>query len=347
MMETPTAPAAMVQLSVLTGVHSGAQCGLPDGESSIGSGMADNVVLSDAGILPNHLTIEMQGASATLRAAHDGVAVNGVVLAPGAPFSAVPPFELAFADVVLRCGAEPDAAGKTDKPPASGARFLLMAGLRFVLKSPWCLPVLVCAAVAVLIIPPAMSSIVSGAGASSAGRVGRPDTEPMPSGNPAAPSEVPPDPAAAPAMPVAPPPDAKAAPSPDPAPSLLAEAVQELQAELAARSLAGIEVAAADGAILAHGQLEPQDEAGWRLVQQQFDADYGRRATLVDEVRFTAAPALKVSVDAVWTGPNPNVVIKGQKFFEGATLPNGLLIERIMPGELLVAHDGQRQTFKF
>lgn len=312
--------ATAIRLFVLSGFHGGARCDLPGGESSVGSGTSDTVVLSDAGILPGHVTLGMQDASVILCAAHDGVALDGAALASGTPVAAVPPFDLALAGVALHCEAGPGAV-RNALPAASR---VLLAVARFpVLRSPWGLSALVCAAVAVLIIPPAMSSIASGT------KPGQPVADPVPFERPATPPSV-----------------AKPSVAPGSGSSALADATRALQAELAAGALAGVQVSVADGAILARGQLEPQSEAGWRLVQQQFDSRYGRGATLIDEVRFTATPAPKIAVDAVWTGPNPNVVIKGQKFFEGATLPNGFLVERIAPGELLVMRDGRRQALR-
>lgn len=329
MTDTPAGTTTVTRLLVLSGLHAGASCELPGGGRLIGSGAADDVILGDAGILPGHLTLDVQGAAATLRPAHAGVAVDGAALPPDDPFTAALPLELSLAGVALRIEAkrngEAHAADAARAPPASSNSLLdsVLAGLRPALKPAWRLPALACAAAALVTLASAVSST-----ASDAQDAERPATAPAP-----APIET-----------------AGTAPDPAPTPLTLADAVRDLRAEFATRSLAGIQLAASDGTILARGQLDPQREEDWRRVQRWFDGRhgrYGRNATLVDEVRFALAPAPAVQVDAVWAGRNPNVVIKGQRFFEGATLPNGYHLQRILPDELLVERDGQRLALKF
>ncbi len=329
MTDTPAGTTTVTRLLVLSGLHAGASCELPGGGRLIGSGAADDVILGDAGILPGHLTLDVQGAIATLRPAHAGAAVDGAALPPDDPFTAALPLELSLAGVALRIEAkrngEAYAADAGRAAPASSTSLLdsVLAGLRPALKPAWRLPALACAAAALVILASAVSSTESDAQDAE-----RPATAPAP-----APVET-----------------AGAVPDPAPTPLTLADAVRDLRAEFAARSLAGIQLAASDGTILARGQLDPQREEDWRRVQRWFDGRhgrYGRNATLVDEVRFALAPAPAVQVDAVWAGRNPNVVIKGQRFFEGATLPNGYHLQRILPDELLVERDGQHLALKF
>ena len=329
MTDTPAGTTTVTRLLVLSGLHAGASCELPGGGRLIGSGAADDVILGDAGILPGHLTLDVQGAIATLRPAHAGVAVDGAALPPDDPFTAALPLERSLAGVAQRIEAkrngEAYAADAGRAAPASSTSLLdsVLAGLRPALKPAWRLPALACAAAALVILASAVSSTESDAQDAE-----RPATAPAP-----APVET-----------------AGAVPDPAPTPLTLADAVRDLRAEFAARSLAGIQLAASDGTILARGQLDPQREEDWRRVQRWFDGRhgrYGRNATLVDEVRFALAPAPAVQVDAVWAGRNPNVVIKGQRFFEGATLPNGYHLQRILPDELLVERDGQHLALKF
>ncbi len=317
MTDTLTDTAAVTRLVVLSGLHAGARCELPSGECSIGSAAADAVILGDAGIEPGHVILDLQEASATIRPLHGNVALDGVDLPPDESRSAPLPFELTLSGVVLRCDAEHRDADQAHARAPSVASLLPM------LKSAWRLPALACAAVALFIIAPAMGSITPDAGKAR---------ELVPGPTPAASASL-----AASKLPVVP---APASPMP-------IDTLHELQAELSARSLSDIQLTANDGMIMARGRVDPRNESEWRLVQQWFDGRHGRRATLVDEVRFAASPAPKLAVDAVWTGRNPNVVIKGQKYFEGATLPNGFRLERVAPGELLVAREGQRQALKF
>ena len=338
MTDTLTNTAAVARLIVLSGLHAGAWCELSEGECSIGSGVTDAVILSDPGIAFGHLLLDVQGASATIHPAHGGMTVNGMDLSPGEPAIAALPFELTLAGVALRCEAEQDEARDVqDDAPADAARPSPMVRLLPLLKSAWRLPAVAFTVLAPFVIAPAMSSVTP-----DTEKAGQPVAELAVTQGLADPTETA-DPAS---LMVA----SKLSVTPEPPPSLLADAVRELQAELAARSLSDIQLTASDGLIMARGQLAPQSEAEWRRLHQWFDgrySRYGREATLVDEVRFNAVPLPKIAVDAVWTGRNPNVVIKGQRFFEGATLPNGFQLERISPGVLLVVREGQRMALKF
>ena len=341
MTDTLTDQGAGPHLVVLSGFHAGARCALPLGACSIGSDGADAVVLGDPGVMPGHATLHVQAGSVTVRAAADA-ALDGADLPPGETFAAPLPFELALAGVVLRC--EPAETEAAREAPAASPPRSLRATLAPVLRPRWRFPVLACTLAALglpLGVMPVASDTAKAGPPTAAAFAPLPPLAPVP-----APFEAPvhqrasPGPAAAP----------KAPGASNLKPSGLAAALQDLQAELSARSLAGIQLSASGGLITARGRLDLGSEPDWRLVQQWFDrrgGRYGREATLVDEVRFAAVPAAAVAVDAVWTGRNANVVIKGQRYFEGATLPSGFRLERIAPGELVVEREGQRQALKF
>ena len=65
MTDTLADTADLARLVVLSGLHAGARCGLPGGGCSIGSGAADAVVLSDAGIEPGHIVLKGTNKTAT------------------------------------------------------------------------------------------------------------------------------------------------------------------------------------------------------------------------------------------------------------------------------------------
>lgn len=351
MTDRPTDMDAGPRIVVLSGLHASACCGLPLGTCSIGSDAADAVVLGDPGIVPGHLTLDVQEVAVTVHAAHDGVALGGMSLPPGSHLVAALPFELAIAGVVLRFEAERCETSETcGGEPAGVLRPSFLAKIRPKLQSSLRPAALACAVAALGLLMAGVNSIASVAGKAGPPFAAMLAAQASTSQTLAGPPAAMPDPSAASAAPAS---RGKASGPPgasNTGPAGLATALQELQAELSTRSLAGIQLAASGGTIMARGRLDPRSEAEWRLVQQWFDgrySRYGREATLIDEVRFAAVPAASVAVDAVWTGRNPNVVIKGQKFFEGATLPNGFHLERISPGELLVEREGQRQALKF
>lgn len=342
MTDTNSGTDAGLQLIVLSGFHAGARCHLPYGACSVGSDAADAVVLGDPGVVPGHLILDVRDTSVSVRTSHEGAALDGVDLPPGEPIVAALPFELALAGVVLRCDMGGDASDDVDEAVAGDVpRPPFLSRFRPTSRSALHVPALACAVVALGVLLPGIPTATSVplAGGIASQVAAAPPAATLVANAAVAPAPQPGDPAT--------PGGRDAAPGR----SGLAMALQELRLELSARSLSGIQLTAGGGAITARGRLDPGREADWRLTQQWFDGRHGRyghEASLIDEVRFVAAPAAAaVAVDAVWTGRNPNVVIKGQRFFEGATLPSGFRLERVSPGELLVEREGQRQVLKF
>ena len=337
MTHTLTDNAMSPSLVVLSGFHAGARCKLPDGACSIGSNTDDTIVLSDPGIKTGHLLLEIHDDSITLQAARDGVVVDGVELAPGAPIVCVLPFTLTFAGVDLRCEVPLHCTmgaignGSTSHS-ANRPKALMLASLRPAAWHRWHVSALVTGCAALGMFVPGMRSIASNTHSSVPSIMATPGLE-IPDaaafvvGNTARPARQ------------------------TPARAGLAVAMEDLQAKLAASGLTDIRLNISGGTIMARGSVDPKEMDAWRAVQQWFDDrrnQYDHDVTLVDEIRFVVMPpAAVVKIDAVWTGANPNVVIRGQRFFEGAILPNGLQIESILPGELIVLRQGQRQSLRF
>lgn len=348
------------QLIVLSGLHAGARCALQPGTCSIGSDVADAVILGDPGIGSGHLVIDVRDDVAEVEATRDGASLDGADLVAGERVTAALPFELAVAGVVLRL----EARHQDGAPAAAAPSAALLSRVRPILRPTWRLPLLFGGMTLVGVLVPGVTSIASG-GVGAVRPAVEMAAEPFAAAGFAAPGSAAAGPAVLPNPDVTPasyairPAAAPRAEDVQPASARapvagssagLATALQELQAELSARSLRGVDLTASGGAITARGRLDPRNESDWRSAQEWFDERYdryGRQVALIDEVRFAAVPAAAVAVDAVWTGRNPNVVIKGQKFFEGATLPTGFRLERIAPGELHVERDGQRQILRF
>jgi hypothetical protein len=152
---------------------------------------------------------------------------------------------------------------------------------------------------------------------------------------------------AAQATPEPPPRQAEAIPrGPHPAPTA-ATAASMLQGQLATAGLPGIQVAPQGSLVVASGTIPPADAARWQAVRETFDRATGGRLPLRNAVQARADRPVTLSLDSVWTGNFPNIVIGGAKYLEGSVLPNGWTLERIDTGKLHLRRGDQQVTVVF
>ncbi len=121
-----------------------------------------------------------------------------------------------------------------------------------------------------------------------------------------------------------------------------------LQQRLDAAGLSGVALASLpNDAVEARGEIMQSQLAAWLETQRWFDAQFGGKATLVDQVSATnTAPPLAIA--AVWPGPNPYVIDgSGQKLFTGAPLHAGWTLERIEPDRVIIRRSGQTLAVRF
>lgn len=119
-------------------------------------------------------------------------------------------------------------------------------------------------------------------------------------------------------------------------------------AHLAGVGLGGIAlVALANGSVEARGEIMSQQADTWHSVQRWFDADFGSRVMLIDQVSVAAAvPPL--AIQAVWPGAHSYVIDgSGQKLFVGAALHDGWTIESIDAVRVLLRRGQQMLAIGF
>ena len=67
----------------------------------------------------------------------------------------------------------------------------------------------------------------------------------------------------------------------------------------------------------------------------------------MSQVSPQAARKFAIPLDAVWNGPEPNVVVRGQRYYVGSSLPGGALIDQITLHQVLVSQNGQRYAVDY
>lgn len=140
-----------------------------------------------------------------------------------------------------------------------------------------------------------------------------------------------------------------AAPSPEAQAASVNDATLrgETQEQLQARSLPGLSIDVSSGVVTVHGQLDPASAGRLHDVELWFDHRFGQQAVFMSQVSPQAARKFAIPLDAVWDGPEPNVVVHGQRYYVGSSLPGGALIDQITPRQVLVSQNGQHYAVDY
>ncbi|TGN74204.1 MULTISPECIES: EscD/YscD/HrpQ family type III secretion system periplasmic domain-containing protein [Bradyrhizobium] len=133
----------------------------------------------------------------------------------------------------------------------------------------------------------------------------------------------------------------KQAPSTPDAPTADAAAAR-LQEEVDRAGLFDIKVRSESGVVAADGTVTRASLTKWREVQERFDHDRKGAYVLVNAVAVKEEKSpTAISVEAVWRGSEPYVVIAGQKYFVGAMLNNGWTVNGIDERRVLLSRNGR------
>ncbi|RRH93216.1 hypothetical protein EH240_30110 [Mesorhizobium tamadayense] len=119
-------------------------------------------------------------------------------------------------------------------------------------------------------------------------------------------------------------------------------AAKDLQEEVDKAGLLDIKIGSAKGVVTAEGTVTSASVIGWQKAQQWFDHRTNGALTLVNGVviKEEKAPSA-IAVEAVWRGSPPYLVIDGEKYFVGALLDDGWMVDRIEDGRVLLSRNGR------
>ncbi|CDX56776.1 conserved hypothetical protein [Mesorhizobium plurifarium] len=119
-------------------------------------------------------------------------------------------------------------------------------------------------------------------------------------------------------------------------------AAKALQDEIDRAQLFDIKIKSADSVVTAEGTVTPGLVSKWQKIQQRFDHRTNGALTLVNGVviKEDKAPSA-IPIEAVWRGNLPHLLIGGQKYFVGALLDNGWMVDRIEDAHVLLSRNGR------
>ena len=121
----------------------------------------------------------------------------------------------------------------------------------------------------------------------------------------------------------------------------------ETQEQLQARNLPGLSIDVSSGVVTIHGQLDPASASRLHDVELWFDHRFGEQAVFMSQVSPQAARKFSIPLDAVWNGPEPNVVVRGQRYYVGSSLPGGASIDQITLHQVRVSQNGQHYAVDY
>jgi type III secretion protein D len=350
------------KLQIQSGLYAGAVETLPEGRYRIGSDIDADIVLIEDGIAAIHLIIGVSGRFARIEVLADAVTVDGRgPLAPGAFADAPIPTGLTVGGI--RIVLSPDAESVVD-PAIVSEPVAAALPTRHAVRALIALQVL--AVLALMVLPNPVADALSRsdsrpigaastlvADSDSAADAMRSPAEQAAAVPPAVTGSVP-SPAAV--RPLAAP--GNASERGDPLPVLLPRnqtgepsgmrAAQALQAELERVGLLNVVVNAGLGIVTAAGTIEPSTVPRWQSVQQWFDERFAGEITLVNGVSAKAEKLpVALGIEAVWRGEQSHLIIRGQKYLEGAVLDGGWIIHRIEPERVVLQRDGRLVAVRY
>ena len=288
-------------LRVLTGLHAGAVCVLPDGRFSIGSEPPANILLGDEHVAARHIVLERDDDGLRLSIEADGVTIEGTRLSAGDVIAAALPVTISIGSVDLRCEAgQPATEPKPWRSWPIGRHRISAVGVGAALGA----TLLVAAA----IVPAATNALAS------------------------------PRARQASAQPAKPPQVAAASDA-----TLQSETRQQLQAN----GLGNVSLDVSNSVVTAQGQLDPALRGRLHNVELWFDHRFGETAVFISQVSVAPPRKFTIALDAVWAGPDPNVVVHGQKYYVGASLPGGATIDQITERQVRVSQEGQHYAVDY
>ena len=309
-------------LRVLTGLHAGATFTLRDSSAHIGGGEDADVILADDGVLVEHVVLEVAGGGLRLTALAAGVTLDGCPVANGDVLAAAAPLEFEIAGVRLRYEAPqaPAVSAIIDAPPfQAGSPTSWLKAWPETWPKAWhgVRPIRWVAYGGVLV-------LVVGLGVRALTPVRDAGRHQVTAASAAAPG------------------DRARSAALDPA-----AARREVEAKLAEAGLTNLRVVVNGTVATVSGQVDPASVPRWRAVEVWADRRFGRQILLVPAVSIETEHPITIALDAVWNGPEPNVVVHGERYGVGATLPGGWRIAAIEERRILVEKEGRTHALSY
>ncbi len=338
--------AGFYRLEIRSGLYAGVTQDVGEGRLVLGSGPDADILLMEPDFAPMHAAFVLQDRTIRVEGLAEDVTVAGVGPVPaGAARTLRLPTVVEIAGVALAWDVAPGAALETVPAVAS------LGLVRRLLARP-AVPGLAAAGLLAATVfftladPISGAALVAGAGKDGAGKGGRAPTTATSQPAPAAPDPAAPA-AAAQASTLRPAPASGPALPPQ-KPGAVETAAKALREDTAQAGLLNVHVKASGGAVAASGTIEPALAGRWETLQRAFDERFAGDVTLVNSVAVKAEklPA-SLGIEGVWRGPQPYIVVRGQRYLAGAVVDGGWTLREIEHDRVMLERDGRLVAMRF
>jgi hypothetical protein len=324
-------PSNCLTMSIESGLYAGSSHEFAPGRYTIGSSVDADIVLMEADVEPLHALIDASGPEIQVEALAGRVSVGAQKqLATGARQVVATPLRMSIGDVQLHFSRADDSSPQPrgDLFGASVSRSRLLMGVALV------------SIVSIGLMMHSMADVpisqTTGTFRGDARPVLLASTANMPD---IAPAEV--TQAVARVR--------EGGPSvPDLASDKVNAAADAMRAEVERMGILNVLIEPGVGIVAATGTIDPKAAAQWQTVQRWFDERFEGDITLVNGVSVkTEKVPVSLSIEGVWRGDHPHLLIRGQKYLEGAMLDGGWAIERIEAEKVLLRREGKLVAVRY
>ena len=328
-------PSNCLTMSIESGLYAGSSHEFAPGRYTIGSSVDADIVLMEADVEPLHAVIDATGREIEVEALAGGVSVGAQQpLATGAQQVVATPLRMNIGAVQLHFSRADDADGSSPQPHgglfgASTSRSHLVMGVGLV------------SIVSIGLMMHSMADVpigqTTGAFRGDPRQMLLASTANVPD---IAPAEV---------IQAAVPRGRETGPgAPDLASDKVNAAADAMRAEVERMGILNVLIEPGVGIVAATGTIDPKAAAQWQTVQRWFDERFEGDITLVNGVSVkTEKVPVSLSIEGVWRGDHPHLLIRGQKYLEGAMLDGGWAIERIEAEKVLLRREGKLVAVRY
>ena len=325
-------PSNCLTMSIKSGLYAGSSHEFAPGRYTIGSSVDADIVLMEADVEPLHAVIDASGPEVQVEALAGRISVGAQKhLATGTRLIVAMPLRMNIGDVQLHFSCADDSGPQTQGGPfgASASRSRLLMGVALV------------SIVSIGLMMHSMADVpisqTTGAFRGDVRPVLLASTASMPD---IAPAEV--TQAAVARV-------REGGPSvPDLASDKVNAAADAMRAEVERMGILNVLIEPGVGIVAATGTIDPKAAAQWQTVQRWFDERFEGDITLVNGVSVkTEKVPVSLSIEGVWRGDHPHLLIRGQKYLEGAMLDGGWAIERIEAEKVLLRREGKLVAVRY
>ena len=325
-------PSNCLTMSIESGLYAGSSHEFAPGRYTIGSSVDADIVLMEADVEPLHAVIDASGPEIQVEALAGRISVGAQkYLASGARQIVAMPLRMNIGDVQLHFSRADDSGPQSRGGlfGASASRSRLLMGV---------------ALVSIVSIGLMMHSMADEPISQTTGAF-RGDVRPVLLASTANMADiVPAEVAQAAVVRVR-----EGGPSvPDLASDKVNAAADAMRAEVERMGILNVMIEPGVGIVAATGTIDPKAAAQWQTVQRWFDERFEGDITLVNGVSIkTEKVPVSLSIEGVWRGDHPHLLIRGQKYLEGAMLDGGWAIERIEAEKVLLRREGKLVAVRY